>query len=78
MLHRRPSTPWQEASVNPQALLFLPCALGTGEPMVNAGGAGVYVLPDGWTVKTTDGSLSAHYEHTVALTADGPILLTKV
>ncbi len=48
------------------------------EPMVNAGGAGVYVLPDGWTVKTTDGSLSAHYEHTVALTADGPILLTKV
>ena len=48
------------------------------EPMVNAGGAGVYVLPDGWTVKTTDGSLSAHYEHTVALTADGPILLTIV
>ena len=48
------------------------------EPMGNAGGAGVYVLPDGWTVKTTDGSLSAHYEHTVALTADGPILLTKV
>ena len=48
------------------------------EPMVNTGGAGVYVLPDGWTVKTTDGSLSAHYEHTVALTADGPILLTKV
>ena len=48
------------------------------EPMVNAGGAGVYVLPDGWTVKTTDGSLSAHYEHTVALTADGPILLTKI
>jgi len=48
------------------------------EPMVNAGGAGVYVLPDGWTVKTTDGSLSAHYEHTVALTADGPILMTKI
>ena len=48
------------------------------EPMVNAGGAGVYVVPDGWTVKTTDGSLSAHYEHTVALTADGPILLTKI
>ena len=48
------------------------------EPMVNAGGAGVYVLPDGWTVKTTDGSLSAHYEHTVAITDDGPLLLTKV
>lgn len=48
------------------------------EPMVNAGKAGVRELPDGWTVKTADGSLSAHYEHTVALTADGPILLTKV
>ena len=48
------------------------------EPMVNAGASGVKVLPDGWTVKTTDGSLSAHYEHTVALTADGPILLTMV
>ncbi len=48
------------------------------EPMVNAGGAGVTVLPDGWTVKTADGSLSAHYEHTVALTPDGPILLTLV
>lgn len=48
------------------------------EPMVNAGASGVKVLPDGWTVKTADGSLSAHYEHTVALTADGPILLTLV
>ena len=48
------------------------------EPMVNRGGAAVRELPDGWTVKTADGSLSAHYEHTVALTADGPILLTKV
>ena len=34
MLHRRPSTPWQEASVNPQALLFLPCALGTDAPVL--------------------------------------------
>ncbi|MGM9652590.1 MAG: type I methionyl aminopeptidase [Eubacteriales bacterium] len=48
------------------------------EPMVNAGGADVRELPDGWTVKTADGSLSAHYEHTVALTPDGVILLTKV
>lgn len=48
------------------------------EPMVNRGGAAVRELPDGWTVKTADGSLSAHYEHTVALTADGVILLTKV
>ena len=48
------------------------------EPMVNLGGAAVREMPDGWTVKTADGSLAAHYEHTVALTADGPILLTKV
>lgn len=48
------------------------------EPMVNAGGARVRVLDDGWTVETADGSLSAHYEHTVAITDDGPILLTDV
>lgn len=48
------------------------------EPMVNAGGAGVRVLPDGWTVVTSDGRLSAHYEHTVAVTDDGPVLLTDV
>ena len=48
------------------------------EPMVNAGGAGVRVLPDGWTVVTLDGRLSAHYEHTVAVTDDGPVLLTDV
>ena len=48
------------------------------EPMVNVGGAGVRVLPDGWTVVTSDGRLSAHYEHTVAVTDDGPVLLTDV
>ena len=48
------------------------------EPMVNAGAAGVRVLPDGWTVLTIDGRLSAHYEHTVAITDDGPVLLTDV
>ncbi len=48
------------------------------EPMVNAGVAGVVEQPDGWTVLTADGKLSAHYEHTVAITDDGPVLLTKV
>lgn len=47
------------------------------EPMVNAGSYGVKVLPDGWTVLTSDGSLSAHFEHTVAITADGPVIMTK-
>ena len=46
------------------------------EPMVNAGSYGVKVLPDGWTVLTSDGSLSAHFEHTIAITADGPIIMT--
>ena len=48
------------------------------EPMVNVGTHEVYVLPDGWTVKTNDGKLSAHYEHTVILTDDGPVLTTRV
>lgn len=46
------------------------------EPMVNAGSAGVRQLDDGWTVVTEDGSCSAHFEHTVAITEDGPLVLT--
>lgn len=46
------------------------------EPMVNAGRPGVKVLADGWTAVTKDGSLSAHFEHTVAVTANGPRILT--
>jgi methionyl aminopeptidase len=46
------------------------------EPMVNAGSAAVESLPDGWTVVTQDGGLSAHFEHTVAVTEDGPLVLT--
>ncbi len=48
------------------------------EPMVNVGTYEVKEMPDGWTVKTLDGSLSAHYENTVALTSDGVIVLTEV
>jgi methionyl aminopeptidase len=46
------------------------------EPMVNAGGDAVRVLKDGWTAVTEDGSLSAHFEHTVAVTKDGAAILT--
>ena len=46
------------------------------EPMVNAGKPEVKILPDGWTVLTSDGSLSAHFEHTVVITADGPKIMT--
>ena len=46
------------------------------EPMVNVGTCDVKEMPDGWTVLTKDGKLSAHYENTVALTEDGPFILT--
>lgn len=48
------------------------------EPMVNIGGPDVNELKDKWTVVTADGSLSAHYEHTIAITDNGVIVLTKV
>ena len=48
------------------------------EPMINMGTPNVRVLRDNWTVVTADGSLSAHYEHTVAITDGEPILFTKV
>lgn len=48
------------------------------EPMVNVGSFEVKEMPDGWTVKTLDGSLSAHYENTVALTSEGVLILTEV
>ncbi len=47
------------------------------EPMINAGGPDVRVLKDGWTAVTVDGSYSAHFEHTVAITNDGPLVLTR-
>jgi methionyl aminopeptidase len=46
------------------------------EPMVNAGTWKVEVLDDGWTVVTADRSLSAHFEHTLAITDDGPDILS--
>ena len=48
------------------------------EPMVNVGAYSVRVLPDGWTVKTRDGKLSAHYENTVAITDGEPEILTSI
>ncbi len=47
------------------------------EPMVTLGGAEVEILKDGWTAVTKDRSLAAHFEHTVAVTADGPSILTQ-
>jgi methionyl aminopeptidase len=47
------------------------------EPMINQGKSAVKVLKDGWTTKTVDGKLSAHFEHTIAITETGCIILTK-
>jgi methionyl aminopeptidase len=47
------------------------------EPMINLGGPDVYVHDDGWSISTADGSLSSHFEHTVAITSAGPRILTR-
>ncbi len=47
------------------------------EPMITAGGPDVYIHDDGWSISSEDGSLTAHFEHTVAITADGPRVLTR-
>ncbi len=48
------------------------------EPMINEGKASVKTLSNGWTVKTTDGKLSAHFEHTIAITSSGPLIMTML
>jgi methionyl aminopeptidase len=48
------------------------------EPMVNAGGEGIRILEDEWTAATEDGELSAHFEHTVLITDNGPDVLTRL
>jgi len=48
------------------------------EPMINAGGWAIRVLEDGWTAVTADGRLSAHFEHTVAITPEGPLVLSRL
>ena len=46
------------------------------EPMINEGRYDIRIMSDGWTIVTADGSASAHFEHTVAITASGPEILT--
>ena len=58
----------------PELLVGMTLAL---EPMVTAGDCRVKVLEDGWTVVTADGSLSSHFEHTIAITESGPEILTQ-
>jgi methionyl aminopeptidase len=73
-LHEEPQIPnYGEPGRGPRLAAGMVLAI---EPMVNAGAAGVKVLPDGWTAVTEDRSLSAHFEHTVAVTSDGVEVLS--
>jgi methionyl aminopeptidase len=60
-----------------QGIVLEPGLVVAIEPMVNVGAAEVFTLEDGWTIVTADRSLSAHFEDTVAVTADGPTILTR-
>ena len=75
-LHEAPEVP--NFGTQGRGIRLLPGMTLAIEPMVNAGGYDVKVLPDGWTVLTKDGSLSAHFEHTVVITPDGPKIMTIV
>ena len=75
-LHEDPSVPNYGTAGRGQRLL--PGMIIAIEPMINEGSKAVKCLPDGWTVKTLDGKLSAHFEHTVAITKGEPIILTKL
>lgn len=75
-LHEDPSVPNYGTPGRGQRLL--PGMTLAIEPMINMGTKAIKCLPDGWTVKTLDGKLSAHFEHTVAITKGEPIILTKL
>lgn len=75
-LHEDPSvpnfgTPGRGARLIPGMVIAI-------EPMITEGKRAIKQLSDGWTVKTKDGKLAAHYEHTIAITKDGPRILTKL
>jgi methionyl aminopeptidase len=73
-MHEEPAVPnYWPGSPGPKLRTGMVFAV---EPMVNVGGEETVVLDDGWTVVTADGSLSAHFEHTIAVTDDGPEVLT--
>jgi methionyl aminopeptidase len=75
-MHEEPAVPnFGPPDRGPRLMTGLVLAI---EPMVNAGGAEVMTRPDGWTVVTKDGTLSAHFEHTVAVGPDGPEILSEL
>ena len=74
-LHEDPAVP--NFGTAGRGIRLLPGMTIAIEPMINQGTKNVKRLSDGWTVKTADGKLSAHFENTVAITKDGPVILTK-
>jgi methionyl aminopeptidase len=75
-LHEDPQVP--NFGVEGRGLELEPGLVIAIEPMVNLGGSEVRTLEDAWTIVTIDSSLSAHFEHTVAITENGPDILTRV
>lgn len=75
-LHEDPQVP--NYGVAGRGIALKPGMVLAIEPMVNCGNYAVKVLQDGWTAVTADGSLSAHFEHTVAVTEHGPEILTRL
>ena len=75
-LHEPPEVP--NFGLKGRGIRLLPGMTLAIEPMVNEGKSDVKIMPDGWTVLTGDGSLSAHFEHTIVVTPDGPKILTLV
>lgn len=73
-LHEEPSVP--NFGTPHRGVRLIPGMTLAIEPMINAGDHRVKVLDDEWTVVTVDGSLSAHFEHTIAVTPDGPVIMT--
>lgn len=74
-LHEDPEVPnFGRAGHGPRLMPGMVIAI---EPMINAGRPFVKILNDGWTVKTSDRSLSAHFEHTIAITSSGAMILTQ-
>jgi methionyl aminopeptidase len=75
-MHEEPAVPnFGPAGRGPRLMTGVVLAI---EPMVNAGGHDVVTRPDGWTVATKDGRLSAHFEHTVAVGPEGPEILSEL
>lgn len=74
-LHEEPEVPnYGTKGKGPRLVAGMTIAI---EPMINEGTKSVKTMPDGWTVKTVDGKMSAHFEHTIAITVNGPVIMTK-